>query len=507
MVKIFTVEQIRAADQYTIKHEPIDSIDLMKRAANKAFEFLYNQLLKEEQKEHFTFFCGTGNNGGDGLVMAQRCLDAGIPHQLFVVELSKNYSNDFNENLEIYKSIGGEFIVLNESNCDFEIDSKSTIIDCIFGTGLNRKVEGFSSEIIRQINQKSNFTVSIDIPSGLFAEDNSGNDAACIVQAQHTVSFQFPKLAFLFPQNEVFVGNWHLVNIGLHPEYVKETKTPFHLIQKSDLATLLPQRGKFAHKGNFGHALIIGGCKGKFGAIILAAKSALRSGLGLLTLHIPKMANTILQTSVPEAMVLLDENEEELSKVNFKQNYTAIGIGPGMGTNHSAANALKLLIQESAIPMVIDADALNILAENKTWLSFLAKGTILTPHPGEFKRLVGSWSDDYERLQLQIELAKCYEIYVVLKGHYTSIATPAGEVFFNSSGNSGMAKGGSGDALTGIITSLLAQRIPSKEACILGVYIHGLAGDIASKKMGLISMLPSDLIDCLAEAFEELEKA
>lgn len=505
MVKVFTVEQIRKADQYTIKNEPISSLDLMERAANRAFEFLYKRLLKEQNKLHFTFFCGVGNNGGDGLVMARRCQDAGIPHALYIIELTSNYSEDFAENLKRYRGTGGRYELLKADQFDFELQADTTVVDCIFGTGLNRKVEGFAADVIKQINEQSTFTVAIDIPSGLFAEDNSKNEAHLIIQADYTLSFQFPKLAFFFPQNEVFVGSWHLIDIALHPQYILETKSDYAWIDQTDVGDILKPRADFSHKGTYGHALLMVGSEGKFGAAVIAAKAALRSGLGLLTIHLPQMGNHILQSTVPEAMLVLDEAEKLLSEFKEVSNYSAIGIGPGIGQSEETANLLKRLIQESNIPLFLDADALNILAKNPTWLAFLPANSILTPHPGEFRRLVGEWDEDYERLQKQIELAKKHQIYVVLKGRFTSVVTPDGKVFFNSTGNSGMAKGGSGDALSGIITSLLAQGYHSQEACILGIYVHGLAGDLAANEKGKISMLPTDLIEALPQAFQAIE--
>lgn len=506
MVKVFTVEQIRQADQYTINNEPITSIDLMERAANRAFEFLYKRLLKEQNKLHFTFFCGIGNNGGDGLVMARRCQDAGISHKLYVVELSENYSEDFAENLKRYRGTGGKYEILKSAQSDFELQSETTVVDCIFGTGLNRKVEGFAVDVIQQINEQSTLTIAIDIPSGLFAEDNSENEAHLIIQADYTLSFQFPKLSFFFPQNEVFVGSWQLIDIGLHPQYIRETESYYAWIERSDVGNMLKPRPDFSHKGTFGHALLMAGSEGKFGAAILAAKAALKSGLGLLTIHLPQMGNDILQSTVPEAMLVLDEAEKLLSEFKVVSNYSAIGIGPGIGQSEETANLLKRIIQESNQPLLLDADALNILAENPTCLAFLPANSVLTPHPGEFRRLVGEWNDDYERLQKQIDFAKKYQIYVVLKGRFTSVVNPMGKVFFNSTGNSGMAKGGSGDALSGIITSLLAQGYQSQEACILGVYLHGLAGDLAAQEKGKVSMLPSDLIESLPQAFQFLDE-
>ena len=497
MVKIFSVEQIRAADAYTIQHEPIDSWALMERAASKLFDWIQAY---SNQERAIALFCGSGNNGGDGLALARMLHEAGFNVQVFLLELGP-LSNDCDKNLQ---KLPIDYVKLSNENTDFEIDSNSLIIDAIFGTGLNRKVGGFAAQVIQTINQRNAEVIAIDMPSGLFAENNEENDSRSIIQAKYTLSFQFPKLAFLLPENSAFVGNWQLVDIGLHPTYIQETDSNHFYITHVDAVSMLKHRNRFAHKGTFGHAAILAGSKGKVGAALLASKACLRSGVGLLSIQSPAVAYSILQSQVPEAMVLADMHEDYIAELKPEIfNYT-LAIGPGIGMAEPTQLLLKRIIQETNQPLVLDADALNILAENKTWLSFLPQGTILTPHPGEFRRLVGDWNSDFERLQKQIDFAKKFGIYVVLKGQHTSIACPNGEVYFNSTGNPGMATGGSGDALTGIIVSFLAQNYAPKEAAILGVYVHGLAGDIAAENWGEISMLPSDLIDSLADAFKHL---
>lgn len=502
MVNVYSVAEVRAADQYTIEHEPISSVDLMERAAMQAFKWIEEHYLQSAKQREFVVFCGPGNNGGDGLVLARLLLEVKQSVKVYEVALGDR-SPDYQVNRERYQ---GEKESLNQEAHAFKLSEHAIVLDCIFGTGLSKKVAGFTAEVIKEINQAAAEVIAIDIPSGLFAEDNSDNEAHLIVKAKHTLTFQFPKLAFLFPQNALFVGNWHLIPIGIAEAYIQQNPTKHLLSTQLGVARLLKQPNNFAHKGNNGRALLMAGSKGKMGAAVIAAKACLRSGVGLLSVQVPAAAHSILQTAVPEAMVELDECSTQLSELKRKVKLDAIGIGPGIGQAEATQNLLKLLIQESTVPMVFDADALNILAENPTYLAFLKAGNILTPHPGEFKRLVGEWKSDFERLQLLKEFAQRHKQIVVLKGRYTSIAIPDGSVYFNSTGNPGMATGGSGDALTGILCSLLAQGYSAKNAAILGVYVHGLAADLAAEKLGTIGMLPSDLIEALPYAFRLLQE-
>lgn len=495
-MKILTAQQIKQADEFTIKNEPISSIDLMERAAIKCVEWLKN---KYNTDKSFAIFCGVGNNGGDGLAIARLLTENNYRVKVFVVEFSKNYSKDFELNLEKLKKTNVELVILSEKDFQFKIAAESIVIDAIFGSGLNKPIEGFVAKIIHQLN--SHQVVSIDIPSGLFGEDNQHNNIKNIITASYTLTFEQPKLAMMFPQNNIFCGECTILPIGLHPDYIKTVETPYFFTTKQDVKGLVLPRQKFSHKGIYGHALLIAGSLGKMGAAVLSSKACLRSGVGLLTVHVPTVGLQILQTAVPEAMCSVDEENNHFTAIKNTEKYQAIGIGPGIGLEKQTQNALKLLIQNTTLPMVIDADALNILAENKTWLSFLPNNSILTPHPKEFERLVGKWSNDEERLKLQIDFSAKNNVIVVLKGAHTSISTPSGNVYFNSSGNPGMATAGAGDVLTGIITSLLAQGYLPENAAILGVYLHGVAGDIALEHTGEEALIASDIISAIADAF------
>lgn len=502
MIKIFPVEKIREADAYTIKNEPISSVDLMERAATQCFDWIHN---RKPHGKTIKIFCGTGNNGGDGLVVARLLASETYKCEVFITGFSDRFTEDFLINQKRLEAFPSVPVTVIKDGYEFpEIGKDDLVIDAIFGSGLSKPVLNFPSALIEHINNSGAVIIAVDIPSGLFADKLPSRDPGSITRADYTLTFQFPKLSFFYAETEQYVGEWHVLPIGLHPEFISKNDTTHFLSEPEDIRNLIKTRNRFSHKGNFGHALLIAGSYGKMGAAIIAAKACLRSGAGLVTAHIPKKGYEIMQTGFPEAMVSVDEEELCFSGIKDLSAYNAIGIGPGIGTHEQTQNALKLLIQNSGFPLVLDADALNILSENRTWLSFLPPGSILTPHVKEFERLTSKANDALERNQMQIEFSKKYNVYVVLKGAFTSVSTPDGKCYFNPSGNPGMATGGSGDVLTGIILSLLAQGYTPFTACITGVYLHGLAGDIAAESKGYEALIAGDIIDNLGEAFQSL---
>ena len=501
-MKVFDVDKIRNADAYTIKNEPIASIDLMERASINLFNRI-KENISADKKVHV--FAGLGNNGGDGLAVGRMLANKGYQVEIHIIRYSEKSSGDFQVNFSRLSNLKNLKVVDIANVGDFPIiEHDSIVIDAIFGSGLARSITGFVGDVVDLINKSEAVTISIDIPSGLFADSFSLTKGAKIIKADHTLSIQFPKLAFLLPENEIYVGNWEVINIGLSADYINSTSTKNYFVLKQDVTLSLSKRGKFSHKGTYGHALLVAGSYGKMGAAVLASRACLRSGVGLLHTHVPKIGVNILQTATPETMLSMDRYDNYFSQPPDIRIYNAIGIGPGLGLEHQSAMAMKLLIQNANCPMVFDADALNILSENPTWLSFLPKGSILTPHPKEFQRLVGSWDNDFERLEKQRNLAQKHRLYIVLKGAHTSICFPDGSCYFNSTGNPGMATAGSGDVLTGIITGLVASGYSSGVAAILGVFIHGLAGDIAAVDIGYEALIAGDLINYLGKAFIEL---
>ncbi len=497
MTKILSAKQIKELDAYTIQYEPIASIDLMERAC-RAFESWFTE--RFDITHRIGIVCGTGNNGGDGLGIARLLYESGYNVHVWIVKGDATESIDFKINQDRLRNK----IAIAEMTlkCDQAIFSSCDILlDAIFGSGLSRAPEGLYAKAIDCINQTNALRIAVDVPSGLMMDKSS---TGSIVKAHHTVSFQLPKLAFFLPQSYPFVGNWNIVPIGLNKDFIKQTITPYSYVSLNDVKRIVKPRLKFDHKGRYGHALIIAGSIGKIGAAVLSSRASLRAGLGLLTVHVPTCGNVVMQTSVPEAMNSIDANEEFITDVGNLDQYSAIGIGPSLGQSEETVTAFSSVIKQFKLPMVIDADALNILSSNKELLNYIPEGSILTPHPKEFERLVGSWTTDFERLEKQQQLAKHLKCVIVLKGAYSSIASPEGNVYFNSTGNPGMATGGSGDVLTGILTSLLAQHYSSLHAAQLGVYLHGLAGDMASYEKGMNSLIASDIIEFLPNAFKKI---
>jgi len=503
MKKVLSVEQIREADAYTIKNEPIASVDLMERASMKCVKWLEAYM---DRVYPFCVFCGPGNNGGDGLAIARLLAEKGFEVMVVVPQISEKYSVDFKINHErLIQQKKCEILSLKSLKDLPEISKDHIIIDAIFGSGLSKPVSGLAAELIDNINKLACIKIAIDIPSGLFADQSSVIEKASIIQADYTLSFQFPKHAFFMAENDRYVGKWEVLSIGLNEDYIDKITVKDYLIKKNDCGEIYRKRTKFSHKGNYGHALLVAGSLGKIGAAVLATKACLRSGVGLLTSHVPQIGNAILQTAVPEAMLSLGRFENYFSDLPDLSNYSAIGVGPGIGMEEQTQNALKVLIQNSHVSIVFDADAINILAEHKTWLAFLPKDCVITPHPKEFERLAGKSANDFERAALARAFAVKHNLVVVLKGACTQIATPLGYCFFNSTGNPGMATAGSGDVLTGIILSLMAQGYSGTHAAIIGVYVHGLAGDLAAKKSGETALIASDIVEKLGKAFKKIE--
>ena len=494
MLKILTTKQIRELDAYTIQHRPVASIDLMENACHAIFTWFM---------DHYTvmykiaIICGTGNNGGDGLGVARLLKEAGYNVEVWIVQGNVPESPDFKINLERLSGKIDVSFIHEKKHPD--LSSFDVIVDAIFGSGLSRPPEGIYADVIEKINQAPGKKIAIDIPSGLMADKPSEGQ---IVKAHHTLSFQVPKLAFLLPQHHSFVGHWVLLDIGLHKDFLKEVETPYYYFVRKDVRKILKVRSKYDHKGKFGHALLVAGGFGKMGAAILAARAALRSGPGLLTVHIPEIGNNMMQSAVPEAMTGVDEQQDVFANCPKLDGYSVIGIGPGLGQSEKTVAAFREILVKSKVPFIIDADALNILANHRELLQLIPPGSILTPHPKEFERIAGEWKNEFDRLEKQKRLAKELKSIVILKGANTAIAAPDGTAVFNSSGNPGMAKGGSGDVLTGILTGLMAQQYSAFETAQLGVFLHGLAGDLGAYEKGTHSLIASDIIEFLPEAFK-----
>lgn len=523
MDKIFERNGIREIDRYTIENEPISSESLVERAAEQFTSALHDMIEHDSRSEyhglfaeHFAVegrifvFAGHGANGADALAAARQLIDMG--YNVFTILL--NPYNKLSPECKAHKQrflsdIGTRQFVEVVAGQEFEMPDFApgdVIIDGIFGVGLDRPVEGGFAAIIDEINSsKDTVIISIDVPSGLFCDDNTNNPYEHVIVADLTFTFQFPKLALMFAENEHYVGRWIALPIGLHEAALLQTPSNYALIKEEDASAIIKEkeRGLFTHKGDYGHALLVCGSVGKLGAAILAAKGCLRSGAGMLTVHTLQRVETPLLTVLPEAMVSTDDNPDFITQIPDLHIFDAIGIGPGIGKHDLTATVVEALLA-SGKPLVLDADALNIIADNSDMLYNLPQGSILTPHPVEFDRLAGKSASAYERLQKARNIATEQQVVVVLKGAYTAICLPCGNVYFNTTGNPGMATAGSGDVLTGIITGLLAQGHTPEKAAIAGVFMHGLAGDFAARILSMNNMISGDIATNLSKAFQRL---
>jgi NAD(P)H-hydrate epimerase len=503
-MKIFSCEQIKEIDRYTIENEPVSSSDLMERAAGKLFEWISPRFPRSQD---FTIFTGPGNNGGDGLVLARLLSYGGYRTEVFDVNISDKYSDDFKLNRKRLETLGGVpfYEVANAGQLP-ALSEDEIVIDAIFGSGLSRPVDGLALEVIRFINESGCRIISIDIPSGLLCEDNGRNNPEGIIKAKTTLSFQFPKLSFMFADCYKYTGDWEILPIGLHTDAVRKTDSPYIYLEEKNISRLLKTRGKFDHKGIFGHGLLVAGSLNKAGAAVLAVRAALRTGIGLITCHTASASGQVIQSSVPEAMVNPDSSETEITDVPLPDGFSAVAAGPGIGTSHETSGAIHRLLNQWRKPVVMDADAINILGLNRDWIRLLPVNSILTPHKKEFERITVKAENDYHRLKLQEKFSQENKCIVVLKGAHTSVSMPDGKVFFNSTGNPGMSTAGSGDVLTGIILSLLAQGYSPEDASVAGVYIHGLAGDFAAENLPWESIIASDIIENIGKAIKKIRE-
>ncbi|KAI9430017.1 Ribokinase-like protein [Russula earlei] len=487
---LLSPQQIQQWDAYTILHEPISSIDLMERAARHCVDWIISN---DHIRTSIKIFCGKGNNGGDGLAIARLLLQQQIPATVYILEFGAKGTDDFQLNLQRLHSLTKDIHFIQSPDFFPPVGKEDLVIDALFGSGLNRPLQDLNAAIVQHINQSGARIIAIDVPSGLFLDKSAKGNP--VVTANYTLTFQSLKLCLMVAENARYFGEVAVLDIGLHPLFLQETEATFSLLSKEEIARGIKPRPGFSHKGTYGHALLIAGNTGKMGAALLAAKACLRSGVGLLTVNVPKNELPILQTSLHEAMATIREEED-----HSYDGYASIGIGPGIGTAGSSEAIVRNLLENYAKPVVWDADAVTILGKNKQWLEQLSPGSILTPHPKEFERLFGASDNDFDRLNKAIELSKQYPLVIVLKGHYTLIAFN-GKGWFNTTGNAGMAKGGSGDMLTGMLTALLAQGYTPLQATVTGVYLHGLSADLTLEEQSMESMLPSDTIENIGKAF------
>lgn len=504
-MKIFTAAQIHELDNYTITHEPIKSIDLMERAATTITRAIMDEWT---DRTPMVIFAGPGNNGGDSLAVARLLAEENYKVSVYLFNIHNKLSDDCAANKQrlIDSKRVGHFTEVTLNFDPPELTEDMVVIDGLFGSGLNKPLIGGFASLVKYINQCPAKVVSIDIPSGLMCEDNTYNIHSNIIRADLTLTLQQKKLSMMMADCQKYIGRLRVLDIRLSKEYIDKTEANCRILEEQDVRRLLMPRDDFAHKGAMGNALIIAGSYGMAGAAVLATRACLRSGVGKVTVHTPRRNYLVMQTAVPEAVMQMDHEETYFSESVDSTDFDALGIGPGLGLVENTAIALIGQIRRTSCPIVADADALNILANHQAWMQQLPSGIIMTPHPKEFDRMAGSTSNnDYERLIRAQQMAEHIKGYIILKGHHSALCMPDGHIVFNATGNSGMATAGSGDVLTGILTALLARGYDKGTACQLGMYLHGLAGDLAAKEVGKESLVASDIIQFLPKAFLKLE--
>ena len=499
-MRVLTAAQHRQLDAATLAAESIDGRQLMERAATAWTERFVQRYPQREQP--IVVYAGSGNNGGDGLVIARLLRAADYTVTVIHAQIGTP-SPDNRYHAKRAHDSGVPLRPLAEGDPLPSLARGSRVIDALFGTGLSRPVTAYWSTLIDHLNEAEVERIAVDLPSGLRAD---GPVTGSIVRAHRTLSLGYPKPVLFAPSATPYLGAWELVPFALDEAFVAalpEVDSP-QLLTAASVKPLLRPRHANDHKGTFGHALVVAGAYGKMGAAIICARAVLRAGAGLVTTHLPRSGYQIMQIAFPEAMCSIDTHRYHFTEVNGVQKYAVVAVGPGIGQAKATGAGLLALLEATGAPMVLDADALNLIAEHPAWRTHIPPGSILTPHPREFERLFGKAEDDFHRWAVQQKMARELGVYLLLKTGYTTIATPAGQLLYNSTGNPGMATGGTGDALTGILTGLLAQGYPAGEAARLGVYLHGLAGDMAAYELGQESLLAEDVVSHLGKAFIRL---
>lgn len=500
-MKIFSKEQIYEGDLLTAKKQNISSTELMERAGTQIFNWIHQRMQGAQVPIHV--FCGIGNNGGDGLVLARQLVNYGYNVHTYVVNCSDKRTQDFLINYDRIKQTTRKWPIMLNCKADFPpIGSDDIIVDAVFGIGLNRPPNDWVKSLFQHFKESKAFTLAIDLPSGLYA-DKVPKDENGVVWADYTLSFQSPKLVFFLPDTSKYTRQWEVLDIGIDLEFLQQTETEVELIGKNEMLPIYNPREKFSHKGTYGHGLLIGGSYGKIGAMLLSGRGMLASGAGLVTVYVPKCGYMPMQTALPEAMVITDVDDDILTAIKYDIEPTAIGIGMGMGTNEKTHAAFQMFLKTNNLPLIIDADGINLLSKHEGDLGLIKPQTVFTPHPKELERLLGKWKDDFDKLKKAKAFSKKYKCILVIKGAHT-ITVFQDKLYINSTGNPGLATGGTGDVLTGIITGLIGQGYEPLTASLFGVYLHGKSADIAVNDYSYQSLTASHIIDYLGQAYLDL---
>lgn len=505
-MKIFPSEIITEIDRATCEAQNIDSIELMERAASAISCEIISRFLPSQR---IVVIAGPGNNGGDALATARMLIEQGYRRlEIYLFNVTGKLSHDCEQERKRLITFDGiQFTEITKRFTPPNLGPGDVVLDGLFGAGLKKPLEGGFKSLVHHINSSNAYTIAIDVPSGMFGEWNSDNNRNDIIHASLTLAISFPRISFFFEEHANIVGEWKIIDIELDQAKIRSTQSRFFWLEERNVKRVLKPRPLFANKRDFGSVLILAGSMGMMGAAVMCSRAAMRSGAGLVTVHSARCGLSIVQSSVCEVMFEPDKNERVISDMRLHHPHNAVGVGPGIGTYDDTINALEGLLKNVQCPLILDADALNCIAKRSSLLTLIPPMSILTPHRGEFDRLFGEHETDEERLLKAIEQAQYYNIIIVLKGHYTAVVRPDGKVYFNSTGNPGMATAGSGDVLTGIITALVAQGYKPETASVIGVYLHGMAGDLAADDLGEYGMTASDIIDRLPLALKKLVDA
>ncbi len=503
-MKIFTTDQIKKIERATFESEGVTSLQIIDRVAEGVVAEVISLLSSQSR---IAVFAGPGNNGADALAAARMLYEQGYRPQVFLFniggdKLSAECRTCRDRLLEVMPD--ADFTEVVKQFNRPQLTPNHIVIDGLFGTGLREGLNGGFRELVKYIDDSRAFVISIDIPSGLFGDWNPNAVHRNMMHADMTLAVQFPHLSFFMAENAEVVGQWKTIDVGLSPTDIRKTTAPFYLVERSDVRKLLRQRPEFCSKADFGSAMLVAGSYGMMGAAVLAARGALRSGCGKVSVYSPRCGYEIMQTSAPEAMFVASNSDIHISSIRLPQSYTTIGVGPGIGTADATVDALEQFLQERKEPVVLDADALNCIAKRQSLLHRVPVLSVLTPHAGEFDRIFGQQPNAEARLVKAIEVARYHNILIVLKGRYTTIIRPDGRLYFNSTGNPAMATPGSGDVLTGVITSLMAQGYRPEVAALCGVYIHGLAGDMAADVEGQYGVTAGDIAANIGRAIKSV---
>ena len=513
-MKLLKADEMKAIDRRASSEFGIPSIILMENAGLRTLEVI-EEILGETKNRMIVILAGKGNNGGDGLVIARHLINSGAVVETYLTGEVEELTQDSRINYEILLKMGARIFPLSsEKDLDLlmlSLMNADLIVDALYGIGFKGSLNQFDSRLVKMVNWCRAPVVAVDIPSGVEADTGRVNGEA--IKASHTVTFALPKIGLVLEPGKEYVGTLSVADISIPAVLLEDKTIKTNLISEAMLGALIKPRSANSHKGTYGHALLVGGSPGMVGAVMMSSQAALRTGAGLVTAAVPESLTAVVDSSLMEVMTApLGQTGQSAIALealpaieNLLGTVSVCAVGPGMSRYPEAGAIVRHILERSGVPLVIDADGLNALENDVTVLKDRQVPIVLTPHPGEMARLTGKTIEEIQshRLEIAQTFAEEWGVTLVLKGNKTIIANPSGEVYINISGNPGMATAGSGDVLTGIITGLIAQGLKPQDAAFAGVYLHGLAGDLAAQIKGEPGLIAGDLISCIPEVLKK----